>query len=54
MRRWSISLAAAALLIGALGTGAAVAKHNPGKGKTKNKGTPSMSVFATGSTTRAA
>jgi hypothetical protein len=50
MRRLTIALSVGALLLGAVGSGSALAKHNPGHGKGKGKkhGTPSMSVFATG------
>jgi hypothetical protein len=50
MKRTAITLSIAALLLGAIGSGSALAKHDPGHGKGKGKkpGTPSMSVFASG------
>jgi len=50
MRRLTVALSVGALLLGAIGSGSAVAKHNPGHGNGKGKkhGTPSLSVFASG------
>jgi len=52
MKRTAIALSIAALLLGAIGSGSALAKHDPGHGKGHGKGkkpgTPAMSVFASG------
>lgn len=48
MRRITIALSIGALLLGAVGSGSALAKHDPGHGKGKKHGTPSTSVFASG------
>jgi hypothetical protein len=52
MKRTAITLSIAALLLGAIGSGSALAKHDPGHGKGHGKGkqheAPTMSVFASG------
>ena len=50
MRRTTIVLTAAVVLLGIAGTGSALARHNPpAKGKHhREHGMPSMSVYATG------
>ena len=48
MKRIAIALSVGALLLGAVSSGSALAKHNPGHGKGKKHGTPSVSVFAAG------
>ena len=52
MKRITIALSIGALLLGAVGSGSALAKHDPGHGKGKGQGkkhgAPGMSVFATG------
>ena len=46
MRRITIAVAAAALLLGAVGSGTALAKHSPGHGH--KHGTPNVSLYASG------
>jgi hypothetical protein len=48
MKRLAIALSVGGLLLGAVSSGSALAKHDPGHGKGKKHGTPSVSVFATG------